>query len=382
MDTDTTPVDAPGGPNQDAAGAPEPEEIAIGHDWARRRLDLYAGVERALREGIANALQTAAQIRADVERDAETYLRRLAADRARLTDELADLESQRQAAESALARRRQEIESDLEARRQAGEAEIERRSRAAEEELARLRGETEAEVTRLRGEAEEEVARLRSTARDEIDQMAREAEARRAQVAAEVRALEEQVAQIQGVIDNFLDSQLQTLRGSLGGSARPRSGAPAAPAPAPRGPSPAEGGPAEGPHLDLTGWPVREGVGTSPAGAAPAPDADFAATTGTPEAPAGEPSPAGTPPPEGTERTSVVITGVPHFSRARALWQAIQAVPGVTEAKAINYQGGVLALEVQHDPSLDLPGSVADLPGLRLRVAEAAPGELRLAVEA
>jgi hypothetical protein len=78
----------------------------------------------------------------------------------------------------------------------------------------------------------------------------------------------------------------------------------------------------------------------------------------------------------------VVITGVPHFSGARALWQAIQAVPGVAEAKAINYQGGVLALEVQHDPALDLPGSVANLPGLRLRVAEAVPGELHLSVEA
>ena len=75
----------------------------------------------------------------------------------------------------------------------------------------------------------------------------------------------------------------------------------------------------------------------------------------------------------------MVITGVPHFSRARALWQAIQEVPGVSEAKAINYQGGVLALEVQHDPALDLSGSVTELPGLRLRVPETAPGELRLA---
>jgi hypothetical protein len=78
----------------------------------------------------------------------------------------------------------------------------------------------------------------------------------------------------------------------------------------------------------------------------------------------------------------VVITGVPHFSRARALWQAIQEVPGVSEAKAINYQGGVLALEVQHDPALDLSGSVTELPGLRLRVSETAPGELRLTADA
>jgi hypothetical protein len=36
---------------------------------------------------------------------------------------------------------------------------------------------------------------------------------------------------------------------------------------------------------------------------------------------------------------------------------------------------------VQHDPALDLPAAVAALPGLRLRVDEAAPGEVRLSVE-
>ena len=77
----------------------------------------------------------------------------------------------------------------------------------------------------------------------------------------------------------------------------------------------------------------------------------------------------------------MVITGVPHFSRARALWQTVQEVPGVAEAKATTYQGGVLTLDVLHDPALDLPGAVAALPGLRLRVDDAAPGEVRLSVE-
>ena len=86
-------------------------------------------------------------------------------------------------------------------------------------------------------------------------------------------------------------------------------------------------------------------------------------------------------PTEGAERTAVVITGVPHFSRARALWQTVQEVPGVAEAKATTYQGGVLTLDVLHDPDLDLPGAVAALPGLRLRVDDAAPGEVRLSVE-
>jgi uncharacterized protein YlxW (UPF0749 family) len=353
------------------AAASPPEETAIGHDWARRRLDLYGEVERALREGIAGALQTAATIRADVERDAEAYLGRLAGERERLSAELSDLDSRRQAAEAALTERQQEIDASLSARLQKGEAEIARLRSAAEEEVAALRQKAGEEVAALRREAEEETAALRSRTQSEIDTMVQEAEQRRAQVAAEVRALEEQVAQIQGVIDSFLDNQLQTLRGSLGvagqGPAGGTTGAPRRPAARGAGTQSQSGSaPAEG-------WP--------PQGGAPLPQGGPPGAGGAPSAGAG-PEDDSAPPPEGTERTAVVITGVPHFSRARALWQAIQEVPGVSEAKAINYQGGVLALEVQHDPALDLSGSVTELPGLRLRVSETAPGELRLAADA
>src|SRR5690242_204516 len=165
METDTTPATIQDEPGR---GAAAPEEVAIGHHWARRRLDLYAAVERTLREGISGALQTAAEIRSEVEQDAETYLQRLAGERQRLTGELADLESRRQATEAALEERRQGLEADLETRLREGEAEIARRRQEAEEEVARLRR-----------EAEEEVARLRSTTREEIDKLVQEAETRR-----------------------------------------------------------------------------------------------------------------------------------------------------------------------------------------------------------
>ncbi|HEX2325974.1 MAG TPA: hypothetical protein VHQ00_11295 [Chloroflexota bacterium] len=375
MESNETAAGGAGG----AGGAPgtaasPPEETAIGHDWARRRLDLYGEVERALREGIAGALQTAATIRADVERDAEAYLGRLAGERERLSAELSDLDSRRQAAEAALIERQQEIDASLSARLQKGEAEIARLRSAAEEEVAALRQKAGEEVAALRREAEEETAALRSRTQSEIDTMVQEAEQRRAQVAAEVRALEEQVAQIQGVIDSFLDNQLQTLRGSLGVAGQGVAG---------------QGVAGQGPAGGTTGAPRRpapRGAGAqSQSGSAPAegwpPQGGAPGAGGAPSAGAG-PEDDSAPPPEGTERTAVVITGVPHFSRARALWQAIQEVPGVSEAKAINYQGGVLALEVQHDPALDLSGSVTDLPGLRLRVSETAPGELRLAADA
>ncbi len=343
----------------DGAGV---DELVISNDWARRRLDLYGQVERTMREGIGQALQTAAQIRADVERDADAYLRRLAGERAGLEEAIAALERRREAAEAGLERRGREIDAELETRRRDQEEVLEGQLRAAQEEVRSLRQAVEEETRRLRQAAEEDVARLRSATQAEIDQMVREAETRRSQVAAEVRALEEQVAQIQGVIDSFLDSQLQTLRGSLGAT-RGQPGVSG------RRPEPATG--AGGAGLLGTDAP---GEARGPAGPS------RTASEGTEGTPAPEP-PAGRSEADHA-RTSMVISGLPHFSRARALWQAIQEVPGVAEAKAINYQGGVLAIEVQHVPALDLPASVSDLQGLRLRVTEATPGHLSLTADA
>ena len=177
-----------------------------------------------------------------------------------------------------------------------------------------------------------------------------------------MRALEEQVVQIQGVIDSFLDSQLQTLRGSMG-VAQPGSGpAGGARGQRPRRPAPRARRRPPGLAPADQARPGRQGARQEP---------------GRPRRRAPAPGRPATPT-EGTERTAVVITGVPHFSRARALWQAIQEVPGVAEAKATNYQGGVLALEVQHDPALDLPGASPTSPACACGSPRRRPGEVRL----
>jgi len=86
--------------------------------------------------------------------------------------------------------------------------------------------------------------------------------------------------------------------------------------------------------------------------------------------------------PSGPTRTSVVISKVPGFSRALALQRAIQGLPGVTEARALGYERGVLDLEVQHDGAVDLADRVVNLPGVRLTVVESTPGQLQLSAEA
>jgi hypothetical protein len=55
---------------------------------------------------------------------------------------------------------------------------------------------------------------------------------------------------------------------------------------------------------------------------------------------------------------------------------------GVTEARALGYERGVLDLEVQHDGTVDIADRIVDLPGIRLTVVESAPGQLQLAAEA
>jgi hypothetical protein len=84
---------------------------------------------------------------------------------------------------------------------------------------------------------------------------------------------------------------------------------------------------------------------------------------------------------EGEGRTSVVISGVPGFSRALALQRAFTALPGVVEAKAIGYERGMLGLEVQHDPGADLAALAAGMPGMPLRVVDASSGQLQLSAE-
>ena len=137
----------------------------------------------------------------------------------------------------------------------------------------------------------------------------------------------------------------------------------------------------EEPRASRTETPVERPAPPPPASAAEAappaeparPEHSLAAAT----TPAPAPAAAG-----GPTRTSVVISKVPGFSRALALQRAIQGLSGVTEARALGYERGVLDLEVQHDGAVELAERVVNLPGIRLTVVENTPGQLQLAAEA
>jgi hypothetical protein len=136
---------------------------------------------------------------------------------------------------------------------------------------------------------------------------------------------------------------------------------------------------------------TAEASAAVPSSAAAGGEAPGAAEPGAAEpdvAAEGEAELTATPPSEGEAasesdagRTSVVISSVPGFSRALAFQRALSVLPGIEEAKAIGYERGVLGMEVQHDPDMDLAEALTTLPGIRLRVVESAPGQLHLSAE-
>ena len=123
------------------------EELQITHEWARRRLELYDRMERAIRDEISYALRSAADIRSDVEKDADAYLRRLQADRALLLEEIAELQMRRQHEEDEFIFRQTQHETELAAR-----------VRVLDDELCRKKALLEADYLRRVQELDSELA--------------------------------------------------------------------------------------------------------------------------------------------------------------------------------------------------------------------------------
>ena len=203
------------------------EELRITHDWARRRLELYDRMERAIRDEISYALRSAADIRSDVEKDADAYMRRLQADRLRLLEEISELRRTRHELEEEFNRRRTEQETELSVRLRIQEEELSRKASALDTEHTIRREQMDQELANRRAIEIADIDKFRSEAANAVELMISRAQTRKNELEEEARALEERVGHIQGMIDNFLNSQIQSLRGSLSGILPPKqSGGP------------------------------------------------------------------------------------------------------------------------------------------------------------
>ena len=198
------------------------EELRITHDWARRRLELYDRMERAIRDEISYALRSAADIRSDVEKDADAYMRRLQADRLRLLEEISELRRTRHELEEEFNRRRTEQETELSVRLRIQEEELSRKASALDTEHTIRREQMDAELANRRAIEIADIDKFRSEAANAVELMISRAQTRKNELEEEARALEERVGHIQGMIDNFLNSQIQSLRGSLSGILPPK----------------------------------------------------------------------------------------------------------------------------------------------------------------
>ena len=59
----------------------------------------------------------------------------------------------------------------------------------------------------------------------------------------------------------------------------------------------------------------------------------------------------------------------------------MQQIPGVTDAKAVGFEQGVLNLQVQHEARLNLAEHVTHLRGFSLKLTDSSLGRLQLAAE-
>ena len=80
-------------------------------------------------------------------------------------------------------------------------------------------------------------------------------------------------------------------------------------------------------------------------------------------------------------RTLLVVSRVTGFPRALALQRAVQQIPGVTDAKAVGFEQGVLNLQVQHEARVNLAEQVTQLRGFPLKLIDSSLGRLQLAAE-
>jgi len=246
----------------------EASELRITQDWASRRLELYDRMERAIRDEISYALRSAADIRSDVEKDADAYIHYLQADRLRLTADIADLRSKRHELQEEFDRRQIDQETELAVRLGIGGSDVDKDAAAynlmqadrvrlldeitalrltrheLSDEFNSLRTEQDAELparfgildeefrqkssaletehTIRREQMDEELAnrraieiadidKFRSEAADAVELMISRAQSRKKELEAEARTLEERVEHIHGMIDEFLHSQIQSL---------------------------------------------------------------------------------------------------------------------------------------------------------------------------
>ena len=134
-----------------------------------------------------------------------------------LNDEVREVQRGRQRADEEFARRHAEQEAELSVRLRILDEELHRKALALETEHHERRAHIDAELAARRAVALAELERLRTEATTAVEMMIARAQTRKTELEEEARILEERVDHIQGMIYNFLNSQIGSLRGSLSG---------------------------------------------------------------------------------------------------------------------------------------------------------------------
>jgi hypothetical protein len=62
----------------------------------------------------------------------------------------------------------------------------------------------------------------------------------------------------------------------------------------------------------------------------------------------------------------IAIANTPNLGRALEVQRSLQRMPGVRDVRALQFEHGVLVLNVEHDDDLDLAGAIGSLPTVSL----------------
>ncbi|HEY3083009.1 MAG TPA: hypothetical protein VGM69_24225 [Chloroflexota bacterium] len=373
----------------------------LDRDWALRRLELFTSLDGSVQQAMGTVLevttrvlQTADELRREMEGQASDLVAQLRSEREALLGEIEAHRRERDAlagemaelrrgvdeeigrvrreAEEGATRQRQQAEAEAARRRREADQESAARQRQAEGEIAAARARAEAEIAVLRQQAEAEIAVLQQRAEAEREAVLAEAQARRLALVGEIRELEEQLGAVA--------SQLQAMVNRRG----PGAGLEALPEP-PGNP----GAPSTGPVSRKAAARLVDGAASrpeaTPGGAPGASVAVSPADTPGPNGPASMPearaagSRGATAVATRSTAARVTVRRITAFSSALELQRSIQNSQGVRDVQALQFEDGTLVLAVQHDADLDLADAIARLP-IQTELLARSSGDLELTV--
>jgi cell division septum initiation protein DivIVA len=393
---------------QDSIVTSEEQSTALDRSWVARRQEVFQALDATIQQAMGTVLETtsevlrtAQELHEEMEREARLVLDRLEQDRGRLVEQIGDHRRTRDRLLSELRDVERRAEDEASRVRDAAHDESMRITRGAHEDAGRIRRTANEEAARALRQAQDEAAELIATAQAQAATLLRDAEERRTRLLAEIRQIEHAFGSATGRLQTLLDPShpaeeaqtsarpsieptlLETAR-----SQRPESEGEERPAPTPipmrRESEPrATIRPTEVVREEVEHQDHRERSRWGGHAAQPSTvELDVPDST-VPHVPESAVATSSTHAEEALTAAPtslrLAISNTPTLGRALEVQRAIQRTEGVRDVRALQFEHGVLVLNVEHQLGADILARICSLPNLGLESvrSDGATAELR-----